>query len=794
MILYLFIGGVDRTDYLKVNSARFSGDLNGRWTLAAVLEEKARGYRPVNGAVIKISDGASPETIYFEGNISRIVERAYAKTSALQYDIEAQDYNHILSRRLVNAEYENQTLYDIVDHVNTNFLNGEGITLGSVTNPGPTITEKLTFRYESAASCFNRLSAITGYQCYIDFAKVMHFAEYVVAAPVAFTVTDSSDNWRNLDIERSNEDYRNRQYERTEIAVAATAGSFSSTNPTESPITAFAGQTSFPTSGVVTEMRRITVDGVDKTFYNVPVGEAIPGSGYDFYALIGGIGFFALDWGPAAGGEIVKCDYLGDWSMYSTGAGGVTSADPAAGVRVVMAEDTAAQATRVAIEGGSGIHEAIEEQRNISSAAALRAIAEGRIRQYGVNVEKIKLETDVGDALNPGDRVVVNVTKHSINATYLIERLERTWLRASPDYFNTLVYFTSAEPYGRPVGFIEKLVETARIGPGSGAGGSATAPGGGSTGVLVIRERPKGLVNGSNLIFDLTYEPDPPESLRLTINGVLADPLDGYSLSGARITYVSGCQPANTTDEHLAWYFHGGVAPTIGPGTLARLFDGNDLINWGASADFNISGDMSFGCWLKMSATSVVKGAIVAHGPTTSNAEAYNHLYWLLSVGTSNAWDLLYYHEYGASGTGESHTFDSNIANDVWRYVGFSRDATAKSIALYVGDGNNITLVETWVFTNSPTGGTHASNELVIGDTQGGTGGLGNVPFEGIIAEHMIWNRTLTQAEHVLAMQKQPPLSGLKLWCLLAGTSPEVDYSGNGHSGTVTGTTVVAGH
>ena len=788
------IGGVDRTTYLKVNSCRFSGDLNGRWTLSAQLEGGKTGYpgtRPVRGSAIEINDGLSPLAIYFAGNISRIVERHHPGTTALQFDVEARDYNHIPARRLVTAEYENQSLYDIVEHINTNFMNGEGITLGSVYNPSPAapiIAEKLTFRYESVASCFNRLATITGYQWYIDFSKVLHFAEYKVAAAVAFTITDTSTNWRDFEVEISDEDYRNRQHERTEIAVAATAGSFSPTNPTESPITAFAGQTSFPTSGIVTEMRRITVDGVDKTFYNVPSGESIPGSGYDFYALVGGIGFFALGWGPAVGGEIVLCDYLGDWSMYSTGAGGVTSADPAAGVRVVTAEDAAAQTARAAIEGGSGIWEAIEEQRNISSAAALQAIAEGRIRQYAVDASHVRFTTDDGADLLPGQRIVVNRAMHGINATYLIERIEQDWVRARPDFFRTRVTCTTAEPYGQSSGFVEKLVETARIGPGGSAGGSSVTPGGGG-GVAVIQERPKGLVNGTNTVFQLTYEPDPPESLRLTVSGLLMDPLvtADYTLSGNTITYTAGSQP-KTGEEHVAWYFQKGVTPA---GSGARFFDGSDdALNWGFHASLNIAGDMSAGMWIKVPADSINNGAILSGGGIWGSTSwpACSVAYAIIIQGSSNAWDLYIGHDSYPPGSNVLHRFNCNLTDNQWYYIGFSRNDTAKTYTVYVSTSTgSLVAVETWAYTTSPYAGT--GGETMVGNRTG----TGYSPGRATIAEHYIWNRALTLAEHQEAMRGQPPLSGLVLECMMAGASPEVDIIG-ALSGTLTGTTIVAGH
>lgn len=791
MAIKLYIAGADRTDYLKLNTGRVSGDINRRWTFSGQLEEQRRGYRPARGAVLKLSDGESPETVWFEGHIRRIVERHHPGTTALQYDIEAGDYNWICARRTVTAEYQGQTLYAIVSHINTNFLSGEGITLAGVANPGPTINEKLTFRYESAASVFNRLSTITGYLWAVGFDRDLAFDQFA-STPAPISLTDTSENWRNLEVEVSDEDYRNRQHERTEVTVASTAGSFSSAYPTEDPITALAGQTSFPTAGQVMEMRRITVDDVDKTFIGVDPTESTPASGYDFYYFIGGIGFFALDWGPAAGGEIVRYDYYGDWSPYAAANTAINGGDASAGVRVITVNDADEQTARAAAEGGSGIWEAVEEQRNISSADTLRAIGEGRLRQYGAEARRLRFETDEAGLL-PGQRIDIDIDLHSIDAEYLIERVDFDWVAARTDFLRTRCTCTSLEPFGKSIGFIEKLVETARIGPGGGGGGSSAVTPGGSGGgsVAVIRERPKGVVDGSNATFDLTYEPDPPQSLRLTINGVLADPITDYSLSGARITYNAGCMPANSTDEHLAWYFHAGVTPA---NLSARKFaGGTDLVNWGYDNAFRIAGDVSWGMWLKLSSSAT--GWIMSCGATNGVETGHEHCYQLVVKGSSGAWDIEYWHDYSGSAN-DRHQFNTNIPNDTWKWISFSRDAVLKTVSLYIGNGASVSLIETWSYTNDPVAGTNPASRLVVGGTWSDTAKAGDATYAfsgGSVEEHYLWNRTLTLAEHQAAMMGQFSRTGLLLASMM-GASPEGDISGNGHSGAVTGTTLIAGH
>jgi len=64
-------------------------------------------------------------------------------------------------------------------------------------------------------------------------------------------------------------------------------------------------------------------------------------------------------------------------------------------------------------------------------------------------------------------------------------------------------------------------------------------------------EVPQGAINGTNRVFTLQYAPDPPQSLLLTLNGVVQRPGTDFTLSGNVITYAYAPQPG---DSHLAWY------------------------------------------------------------------------------------------------------------------------------------------------------------------------------------------------------------------------------------------------
>ena len=469
MTIKLYINGVERTEWVKYLSLTISRDISGISKCNCILEDKDRGFRPTKGHLFKVSDGASPETVYFAGNIFRIRERQHEGTAGpdLQFSIECVDYNHILNRRLVWAVWENQSLYSIVNHINTYFLTGEGITLGSVENPGPTVTERVEVRGETVRAAFSKLSAITGYQFYVDFDKELHVSQFSSnAAP--FNITDSTGEWltSSLEIDRDDNDYRNRQHERSELTIDST---FIDT------YTATAGQTLFATTAPITQVRSITITSASpvgvKTFTGIDPFDAPPASGYDFYYITQTYNVHALDW-TAAGGEEVSIEYVGEVLSFRPG-----QVDAGAGTQVVTVNDTAEQTARASLSGGSGIWEAIEEQRNISSAAALRAIGTGRLRQFGQDVIKIGVTSIKNDALiEPSQRVTVTLADHSINESFFCERADYTWkLINDVDYFEQRLALTNLEPFGSVITPVQKLAEMARIGPPSGMTAGAGA-------------------------------------------------------------------------------------------------------------------------------------------------------------------------------------------------------------------------------------------------------------------------------------------------------------------------------
>ncbi|MBK9170211.1 MAG: hypothetical protein IPM24_22505 [Bryobacterales bacterium] len=69
------------------------------------------------------------------------------------------------------------------------------------------------------------------------------------------------------------------------------------------------------------------------------------------------------------------------------------------------------------------------------------------------------------------------------------------------------------------------------------------APCGTASVAFFDRETPGGVVDGVNTLFNLLFQPEPPESVRLFRNGLLQTAGVDYSVSGSAITFLPGAAP-----------------------------------------------------------------------------------------------------------------------------------------------------------------------------------------------------------------------------------------------------------
>lgn len=420
MALTFTIAGIDKTSLVQVDSLSITDELNSRNTCTFSLLDTIGAYRPAIGAAVAIADGA---TKYFTGTIDRIVELQLMGTSTLAYSVECVDYNQVCDRHLVAAVYENQTLKQIVEDIVTDCLTGESITTTNV-ETGPTIT-KAVFNYKYVNEVFNELAELTGYSWYIDYDKDLHFfARETNVAP--FSLTDDSRNYRDVQVTKTREQYRNKQYVRAgqDITDQQTAE-----KPTPKP------------------------DGVTKTFVlKYPVAQ-VPTVEVNSVAQTVGIRDVdsGKQWYWSKGDNTITQDNS-EAVLTDTDVLEVTYY----GLFPILIQTQLDQeiATRVTAEGGSGIYEAIDEDGNIDKQDLAIDKAAGLLRKYGSIPQIVEFETDA-DGLAAGQLLTINITAHNLNGQYLIDSVAAQ--DKSGIFLRYRVRALSGESLGGWVEFFRKL-------------------------------------------------------------------------------------------------------------------------------------------------------------------------------------------------------------------------------------------------------------------------------------------------------------------------------------------------
>ena len=306
MAITLTIGGVDYTDALLIETLEVSDQLGQRNTASFSLKAPSGAYllvadddtyvvsdaddyigggaRPAVDDDIEILNGA---TTIFAGEIDGMVEGELAPgNDGLRMDIQAVDYNALADRVLVAAVYEtpSQTAGDIARDIVASYLATYGVTDTEVQD-GPVI-DRAVWNYQTAAEALTELCSMTGYSWNIDYDKVLHFfARETNYAP--FDLTESSSDWRAMQVTRERAGYRNRQIIR--------AG----TNETSTLVEGLVGDGTrkvFTLSYPAATEPTITVGGVSKT-----VGIQGVETGMDWYWSKGS-GEVSQDSGAAAVG------------------------------------------------------------------------------------------------------------------------------------------------------------------------------------------------------------------------------------------------------------------------------------------------------------------------------------------------------------------------------------------------------------------------------------------------------------------------------------------------------------
>lgn len=449
MAITLTLGGVDATAYMRVDSLDWADRLNARSSLgfdlidpgaAAFLVTEDGTYITTEdgayltcgeltlaiGAAVRVEDDGEA---LFGGTVDAFTAEALPGVSgAVVYAVRCVSYDQLVDRHLVARSYEdaNQTLEEIVEDIVAQDLAGEGITTANVA-AGPTIAP-IKWNYQAASKAFNDLSELTGYTWWVDADKALYFQpRSAVEAP--FTITTTSGNFRNLRVETTRSDYRNRQFVKAGFGLLPSRTENLVGDGTRKAFTLAHPAGTEPT---------ITVAAVAKT-----VGIRSVESGKDWYWAKGDQVVSQDDAATAVGaGVAIAVTYQGLYPI------------------LVNAQYDAEITARATAEGGTGVYEALIDEPNIDEEEAARARALGLLRRYGLIPRVATFETDTG-GLRAGQIMRdVDVLELALDGDWLIESV--TARDVNGQFLRYQVTIWDGEALGGWTNFFAALVNTAR--------------------------------------------------------------------------------------------------------------------------------------------------------------------------------------------------------------------------------------------------------------------------------------------------------------------------------------------
>jgi len=424
-MMQILIAGTDRTDVIDLRSLSLTDAIGERSALRFSLSDIDGSLTVARGQEVGILLGG--ETT-FGGTIDRIIRRrpGAAKPHRI-HDIDCVDWHQLADRHLVAESYAEQPAGAIVRDIVDVYLAAEGVFYdASSVQDGPTV-RKAVFNYVPASQALEELGELVGFLWWLDADKRIHFVER--ATYEAPWVLDSDDLVNNLVIEEPRDGYRNRQYIRAGQDI---------TDPRIETFVGDGASKTFTLKFPVATQPTVRVNTVNQT-----VGIwGVRTTGYDWYWNKGDPNIKQDDAAvPLTEADTLEVTYQGLFPI------------------IVVAEDPTAVLERQAVEGGTGIYEAIEDEPNLDDREAALDVAQGFLRKYARLNQIISFYTH-HSGLRPGQILRVNLPDRGLDGGYLVQ--EVTLSRLGGEYWRYDVRAVSGETVGGWAQFFRKMARQGR--------------------------------------------------------------------------------------------------------------------------------------------------------------------------------------------------------------------------------------------------------------------------------------------------------------------------------------------
>ncbi|MDT7040881.1 hypothetical protein [Candidatus Nitronereus thalassa] len=431
MALSLLIDAVERFGLVRPGTLTYTDELHTRSNLQCQLAVTKSGgvyWRPAVGEPVTLLDGA---TKIFGGSIERIrLDQPPGVDTRLFITVECVSWDQIADRRLVSKDYTQETVRDIVLDLMTEHLVDEGVSEASI-DVGPVI-ERLPFNFKSVTEAFNEIAELVGFEWWIDADKGLHFVACgTEPAPSSFT---SRAQYQTFQVTSERADYRNRQFvragqdkteDRTEEFVGdSKRRTFNLSFPVaEKPSSLKINAGAEQTLGV----RGIEGESTAQWFYQIGATELNHSQSETVLTA----------------SDTVTVIYKGFFPL------------------LILSEDQIEITARAAVEGGTGVYEAIEDKQEIDSAIFALDLGAGLLRRKGLIPQTVLLST-LTAGFRAGQLVTITNADFGVNGDFLIARVEFGLLASEPPIFGYRLECLSGEAVGGWAEFWMRIANAGR--------------------------------------------------------------------------------------------------------------------------------------------------------------------------------------------------------------------------------------------------------------------------------------------------------------------------------------------
>ncbi len=355
-----------------------------------------------------VKDGFPPfAKLLFGGVIDNPGMVRVPNSPIIYHQLSCVDWHYLADKRRAAESYTSQTAGYIVGDLFTKYLEPEGITIGEI-QTGPTIAE-MVINYQPVSKALDVLANSAGFIWFIDEHKRLFFIVRTTT-PALFSVSADDITKHSTRLDRSSHSYRNRQFIRAGRDITSLQ-----TETFAGVLNKQAYAVSFPINQepvvtVATVLQTVGIKGID-TLVDPPKdcywSKGDPILAFDNASI------------PAAAAVIV-IKYYGEYDI------------------MIQVEDTPEINARKAIEGGTGIVEAIDDEPTLNSKQASFDAGLALLEHYGAIGQQFSFALNTW-GLVPGHLVPVTYTEYGLTATdLLIESVETIEIAPDTLQFNIM--------------------------------------------------------------------------------------------------------------------------------------------------------------------------------------------------------------------------------------------------------------------------------------------------------------------------------------------------------------------